>query len=116
MQLALGMGGFSYARVVNYGQSCVPVLLTFLHKIEEQSLVLLTFSQIWDLFSVCVVVLSEVRVIYQDIVTVVEFSTCSWFRIILRTLYSVLRAATKVCVCVRVGVCVCVCGNADTLP
>jgi len=43
VQLALGMGGFRYARIVNSGQSCVPVLLTFLHKTEEQSLVLLIF-------------------------------------------------------------------------
>ena len=34
MQLVLGMGGFSYARIVNSGQSCVPVLLTFLHKTD----------------------------------------------------------------------------------
>ena len=57
--------------------------------------------QIWNLFSVCVcvVVLSKGRVIYQDIITFVEFSTGYWFRRILRTLlsrYSVLRTAAKV--------------------
>ena len=26
MQLALGMGGFSYVRIIDCGQSCVPVL------------------------------------------------------------------------------------------
>jgi len=40
MQLALEIGGF---RIVNCSQSCIPVLLTFLHKTEEQSLVLLIF-------------------------------------------------------------------------
>jgi len=54
MQLVLGMGGFSYARIVNSGQSCILALLTFLHKTEEQSLVLPIFFQIWNLFSVCV--------------------------------------------------------------
>jgi len=43
VQSALGIGGFSYARVVNSGLSCVPVLLTFLHKTEKQSLVVLIF-------------------------------------------------------------------------
>ena len=117
MQFVLGMGGFSYARIVNSGQSCVPMLLTFLHKTKEQLLVLLTFSQTWDLFSVCVVVLSKGRVICQDITTVVGFSTCCWFRRILRpqlSWFSVLRAATKVCVCVCVCMCVCVCVYGDT--
>ena len=57
------------------------------------------------LVHVCVVVISKGRVIYQDIITFVEFSTGCWFRRILRTLllrYSVLRTATKV-----KGVCVC---------
>ena len=99
MQLALRMGGFSYARIVNSGQSCVPVLLTFLHKTEEQSLVLLILFQMWNHFSVFEVVLSEGRVIYQDTVTFVEVPTCCWFKRILRTLlswYSVLWAASKV--------------------
>jgi len=52
VQLALGMGSFSYTRIVNSGQSCVPVVLTFLHKTEEQSLVLLIFFQIWNHFNV----------------------------------------------------------------
>jgi len=99
MQLALGMGGFGYARIVNCGQSCVPV-----HKTEKQSLVLLIFFQIWNHFSVFVVVLSEGRVIYQGTVTFVEVPTCCWFKRILRNLlsqYSVLRKLqrSKVCVC-----------------
>jgi len=96
VQLALGMGGF---RIVNSGQSFVPVLLTFLHKTEEQSLVLLILFQIWNHFSVFVVMFSEGRVTYQDTVTFVEVPTCCWFKRILRTLlswYSVLRAASKV--------------------
>ena len=95
---ALGMGGFSYSRIVNSRQSCVPVLLTFLHKTEEQLLVLLIFFQIWNYFSAFVVMLSEERVIYQDTVTFVEVPTCCWFKRILRTLlsrYSVLQAALK---------------------
>ena len=117
--IGVGMGGFGYARIVNSGQSCVPVLLAFLHKTEEQSLVLLIFFfQIWDLFSVCVVVLLEGRVICQGITTFVEFSTCCWFRRTLRTLlsqysqYSVLQAAaTKV-----KGACVYVCVCESILP
>jgi len=54
MQLVLGMGSFSYSRIVNSGQSCVPVLLTFLHKTEKQSLVLLIFfSNLESFQSVC---------------------------------------------------------------
>ena len=52
MQLVLGMGGFDYVRFVNCGQSCVPVLLTFLHKTEEQSLVLLLIFK-FGIISVC---------------------------------------------------------------
>ena len=74
--LPLGMGGFGYARIVNCCQSCIPVLLTFLHKTEEQSLVLLIFFQIWNHFSVFVVVLSKGRVIDQDTITFVEVPSC----------------------------------------
>ena len=34
MPLVLGMGDFSYARVISNGQRNFPVLLTFLHKVE----------------------------------------------------------------------------------
>jgi len=111
VQLALGMGGFGYARIVNCGQSCVPVLLTFLHKIKEQSLVLLIFFQIYNHFSVSVVILSEGRVIYQDTVTFLEVPTCCWFKRILITLlsrYTLYCNQLQRCVCVSVCLCVCV--------
>ena len=105
VQLALGMGGLGYARIINCSQSCVPVLLTFLHKTEEQSLVLLIFFQIWNHFSVFVVVLSEGRMIYQDTITYVEVPTCCWFKRILRTLLSGTLYCGQLqrsrCVCVR---------------
>jgi len=75
VQLALGMGGFSYARIVNNDQSCVPVLLTFLHKTGTITCAANIFSNL-ESFQCVYVVFSEGRVIYQDTITFVEVPTC----------------------------------------
>jgi len=53
------MGGFSYARIVSNGQRYVSVLLTFLHKVGGQLLVLLIFLPTLELFNVPVVKVSK---------------------------------------------------------
>jgi len=53
VQLALGMGGFSYVRIVNYGQNCVPVLLTFLQKTEKITCAANIFSNLESFQCVC---------------------------------------------------------------
>ena len=49
--LVSGMDGFGCAIIVS-GQRCAPVLLTFLHKAEGQLLLLLTFFNQLNNFSV----------------------------------------------------------------